>query len=102
MAIKGNILPLPERIFVTDMEFGDVMTASGVWVPSDDRKSVGIHPRWGKVWKVGKGVDKVKVGDWVLVDHGRWSRGLEYENDDGTKLVFRRVENKSILLTSPN
>ena len=98
--LKGDITPLSGRIFVTDMEFGDVRTASGIYIPSDDRKTVGIHPRWGKIWKMADDVKGYNIGDWVLVQHGRWSRGIEYEQEDGTTITFRRIENKSIMLKS--
>ena len=47
--IKGKVKPLHDRIIVAEMEFGEVTTAGGIILPSDDGKSEGIKPRWAKV-----------------------------------------------------
>ena len=39
------------------------------------------------------------IGDWVLVMHGRWTRGLTLDDGAGEKQV-RMVENESILAYS--
>jgi len=100
MKIQGTLRPLRDNVFVTDMDFGIEKTKSGIFIPSDDGKSSGIHPRWGKVWAVGPDQHDVKKGDWILVEHGRWTRGFEYENDDKSITEFRMVENKSIMIKS--
>ena len=60
----------------------------------------GIHPRWGKVIAKGhENTDDYEVGDWILVEHGRWTRGITLENSKG-KVVVRAVEAESVLGTS--
>ena len=66
---------------------------------SGDKKLEGIHPRWGKVYAVGKNQQDIKVGQYVCVSHGRWSRGLEIEDDNGEQTI-RRIDPKDILLVS--
>lgn len=100
MKIQGTIRPLSDKVIITDMEFGNELTASGIIIPSDNGKTQGIHPRWGKVWAIGPEQEDVEVGDWICVEHGRWSRGSEIELEDGTKLEIRLVDTKSILLVS--
>ena len=100
MKIQGTLRPLRDNVFVTDMEFGMQKTLAGLYIPSDDGKSTGIHPRWGRVWAIGSDQQDVEVGDWILVEHGRWTRSFEYENDDGSITEFRMVENKSIMVIS--
>lgn len=100
MAVKGKVKPLKDKVFVVDMEFGMQRTSSGIFVPADDGKSTGIHPRWGKVWAVGPEQKDVNIGDWVLVEHGRWTRGIEVESDDGEIVTVRMVENKAIMLST--
>ena len=46
---------------------------------------------------VGDGIDWVKPGDYVLVAHGRWTRALEIEDDEGKKLKVVRLDNDEIL-----
>ena len=100
MAITGKVLPLKDKIFVSDMEFGMEKTKSGILLHSDDGKSTGVHPRWGKVWAVGPEQSHVKVGEWVCVEHGRWTRTFEYENDDGSITEIRMIDNNAIMLIS--
>jgi co-chaperonin GroES (HSP10) len=94
--IEGDIVPLPDRVLVCDMEYGSKVTKGGIIVMSDDGKERGIHPRWATVYSVGKNVDYINKGDKVLVSHGRWSRGVSVNNGDEI-VVVRMVEPESIL-----
>jgi co-chaperonin GroES (HSP10) len=100
MKVVGKILPLGDKVFVTDMEFEMQKTASGIYIPSDDGKSTGIHPRWGCVWATGPDQTDVAVGDWILIEHGRWTRGIKVEESDGSEIEIRMVENNSIMMIS--
>ena len=40
------------------------------------------------------------VGDWILVEHGRWTRGIEYDNGDTEPTTIRMVDNNCILMWS--
>lgn len=100
MKVTGTIRPIRDNVLVVDMKFEEQRTKSGIIIPNDDGKSEGIRPRWGKVWAIGPDQKDVKVGEWVLVEHGRWTRGHTLETEDGSELVFRMVETKSILMTA--
>ena len=97
--IKGKVKPLHDRIIVAEMEFGEVTTAGGIILPSDDGKSEGIKPRWAKVIVKGhENNDEYDVNDWVLVTHGRWSRGFKVqETDDSDPVILRTVEAEGVL-----
>jgi co-chaperonin GroES (HSP10) len=98
---KGTLTPIHNRVIVTDMEFGEQKTAGGIIIASDDGQARGIHPRWGKVFAIGhENDDEYEIGDWILVEHGRWSRGVTMEDENGIKTVVRVVEAESILGTS--
>lgn len=99
MTVQGKIIPIKDGVIITDMEFGQETTKSGIVMPSTDGKSEGIKPRWGRVYAVGPDQHNIKVGDWILVEHGRWTRGIEVE-ENGSKFNVRRVEVGSIMLTS--
>tara|TARA_R110000851_G_scaffold122576_1_gene252017 strand:+ start:241 stop:531 length:291 start_codon:yes stop_codon:yes gene_type:complete len=62
------------------MKFDEVVTKSGIIILSDDGTTGGIHPRWAEVIAVGNEQEDIKVGQWVLVAHGRWSRGFTLNN----------------------
>jgi co-chaperonin GroES (HSP10) len=97
MKIKGNIVPLRDNILVSDMAFEMQKTASGLFIPSDNGKTSGIHPRWGKVWAIGPEQTDVKVGEWVCIEHGRWTRTVEVEEGESV-LELRMIDNDAILM----
>ena len=97
-AVKGKITPLRDNVLVVDMSFDEQKTASGIIIRSDDGKSEGVKPRWGRVWAVGPKQTDVKVGEWIYVEHGRWTRGIKVEDENGNEIIIRMVETKSIML----
>ena len=99
-SIKVNaVRPVKDHVIVCDMNFDARTSLSGIWIPSTNGKLEGIHPRWGKVYAVGADQKEIKVGQWVCVKHGRWTRGLEIEDPVGEKTI-RRIDNDDILLIS--
>lgn len=99
MAVKGNIRPLRNKIFVTDMNFGEGKTKSGIVLTSDDGKSSGLRPRWCRVWAVGNEQTDIHVGQWLLMMHGRWTRGIKYE-ENGEEITLHMVDPEGILVIS--
>jgi co-chaperonin GroES (HSP10) len=95
-----EVRPLHDYIIVTEMNFDEQVTQSGIVLRSDDMKFHGVKPRWARVYAIGDKQKDVSVGDWVLVSHGRWTRGVLIRDDTGTEHVIRRVDNKDILLVS--
>jgi co-chaperonin GroES (HSP10) len=95
----SDIQPIGKRVLVYKMRFGDIKTKGGLILLDDDGKEQGIHPRWGRVYAVGAKQEDVTVGQWVLVAHGRWTRGMLVEKD-GVKEEVRMVDEKDILLVS--
>jgi co-chaperonin GroES (HSP10) len=95
--VKGKLRPLHDNVLVTDMSFEEQTTASGIVIQSDDGKSHGIKPRWARVWAVGPEQKDVQVGEWICIEHGRWTRGVKVD-DNGVEIVIRRVEPVSIML----
>ena len=99
--VKGKVRPLHDRLIVAEMEFGEVTTAGGIILPSDDGKDVGIKPRWAKVVVKGhENKEEYGEGDWVLVVHGRWSRGVKLDEPDLGDIEVRLIDTKDILLYS--
>jgi len=98
--IEGNPRAIGNRVLVTDMYFGEQKTASGIVIGNDNGKTRGIYPRWGKVFSKGpENNDPYEVGNWILVEHGRWTRSLLFEND-GEEIEVRMVEAESVLAIS--
>lgn len=94
-----SIKILKDHILVTDMEFDGVKLASGIQLLSDNGKSEGIRARWAKVYAIGDEQKEIKVGQWVMVEHGRWTRGINL-NIDGEKFVARMIDPAAIIFVS--
>ena len=96
---KHQIKPLNDSVIVTDMTFDERFTTGGIVLLNDNGKSTGIRPRWGQVYAVGPDQKEVTVGQWVCVAHGRWTRGIEVEDETGRK-TLRRVDPNDLLIVS--
>jgi co-chaperonin GroES (HSP10) len=99
MDIDGEIKPLNDNVIVRDMDFAGRKLSSGILLLGDDGKTDGIRPRWAKVYAVGPKQQDIKVGQWVLIEHGRWSRGLSI-NQYGEEFVIRRADPNCIIFAS--
>lgn len=96
-AIEGKPKAIGNRVLVSDMYFGEQKTASGIVIANDDGKTRGIYPRWAKVYSKGpENKDPYEVGQWILIEHGRWTRSLKF-NTGKEEIELRMVECESVL-----
>lgn len=99
--INGTIKPINDHILATHMNFGEQKSQSGIVLRSDNGKSEGVRPRWAKVYAVGPEQKEVSADDWILVEHGRWTRSIEVQMDDTeTTLEIFRIDPTGILLVA--
>ena len=96
---REQLQPLGESVIVSDMNFEERLSTGGIIIMTDNGKSTGIRPRWGRVYAVGPDQQDIKVGDWICVEHGRWTRGLDIEDETG-KITLRRVDPKDVMMTA--
>lgn len=96
---KLKVRAINDDVLITDMDFGEIKTSSGIVLRSDDAQAHGVKPRWGQVYKVGPKQTDVKVGQWILIEHGRWTRKMKIDDGDGVKEV-QKVDLKGILAVS--
>lgn len=85
------------------MEKGDKVTSGGIIVLDDNGKDRGIRPRWAQVWKVGPENSDLTPGQWVLLEHGRWTYGIEAiipEGGENEVFYIQRADPAGILLVS--
>lgn len=92
----GEIEPISNHIIVHNIESTDERVQRGIILLDEDSNNRGIRPRWAQVYKVGPDQYDVAPGSWILIEHGRWTRGVKL--DDGN--VYRKVEPESILIVS--
>jgi len=98
---QKQIKALHDTVLVADMEFDTRITSSGIILPNDNGTSLGIRPRWGRVYAIGPKQTDVTVGQWILVAHGRWTRGIDIEDGQvDHKRTIRKIDPKDILLIS--
>ena len=105
--VENDIVPLKKRVLVSDMHFGETKSKGGIILVDDDGTAEGIHPRWAKVYAVGNKQEDVKVGQWILVAHSRWSRAFKIKRkekgsagDISVELEVRMIDENDILLVS--
>jgi co-chaperonin GroES (HSP10) len=99
--IRGKIYPIKNNVLVAEMNFGERTTKAGLLLPGDNMEQRGIRPRWGKVVAVGPDQLDVEEGEWILIDHGRWTRGIDLiDPTTGTSTTVRLVDPKDIFIAS--
>jgi co-chaperonin GroES (HSP10) len=96
-AKKIQVRPLSKDILVINMDMGEMKTAGGIVIQSDDGKAHGVKPRWAQVYKIGDRCElDIKPGQWVLIEHGRWTRKIKIDDGESEKEI-QKVEVKSII-----
>ena len=96
---QSQIHPLNNSVIVSEMIFDQRITSSGIILPNDNGTGSGIRPRWGQVYAIGPEQTDVTVGQWICVAHGRWTRGIDIEDESGKK-TLRRIDPNDILMVS--
>ena len=74
----------------------ETTTDGGIILTSKDGTESAVRPRWFQVYSLGDDIDWLTEGAYVLVDHGRWSNGMNVDND----LKVYLLDNKDCLMVS--
>lgn len=75
-----------DYILVDITDRGAKVLDSGIILLDDDMSESGIRPRYAQVLAVGDEVEGINPGDFVLLDHGDWTKKLfDHTFEDGTK-----------------
>lgn len=94
-----KIRALKDHVIVKNMDFGEMVSAGGIVIQSDNAKSHGVKPRWAQIYKVGPTQTDYKVGQWILIEHGRWTRKFVINDGEDDKEI-QRVDITAILATA--
>jgi co-chaperonin GroES (HSP10) len=94
-----QIRPLRDKVLGRMLEpIGqDRTTKGGVIVVEKNMEESGIRPRWFEVTHVGPDQVDVAVGQYILMPHGRWSRGVDIEGSRQINGMIFLLDNDSIL-----
>lgn len=99
METKRTIKPLKDKVFAKMIDgFGLKTTKGGLIYNEKDGTEGAIRPRWFEITHVGPKNKDFNIGDYVLVSHGRWSRGFKIDPLDETKYYMLDLD--EILLLS--
>lgn len=82
----STLKAIGDKVIVTDLDNGEKKTKAGVIILDDSTVAAGergIRPRWARVIAVGPEQKDVSEGDWVLLEHGRWTVGQNLDLGDG-------------------
>jgi hypothetical protein len=106
--ITGKVTPLDDDILVHEMETGGKKLSSGLitlddtnfhgFGETDSRNGRGIRNRWAKVYKVGKNVSAVSVGDLILIEHGRWTHVIELHDENNNTIHLQKIDPNAIIV----
>lgn len=99
--IEGKIRAIGDSVLVSDMFFGDQVTKAGIIIRNDDGSTRGIYPRWARIYDKGpRNKEEYQIGDWVLIEHGRWTRGVKYQDPNNNAIELRMIDSSAIMLFS--
>ena len=95
--MSETLRPIKDGVILTNLERGERKSAGGIVIVDDDGKDSGIRTRWGQVYAVGPEQKDVKVGEWVLMQHGRWTPGADIKLKGRDAFRFWKADPKGML-----
>lgn len=95
-----RLTPIHDKVIVTDLERGEKTTKAGIIMLDDSTVAAGergIRPRWARVYAVGPEQKDVKQGEWILLEHGRWTLGQDLTEENGETTRIWLADHEAIL-----
>lgn len=95
-----RLTPIHDKVIVTDLERGEKTTKAGIIIMDDSTVAAGergIRPRWARVYAVGPEQKDVTVGEWILLEHGRWTLGQDLTEENGEITRIWLADHEAIL-----
>lgn len=95
-----RLTPIHDKVIVTDLERGEKTTKTGIIIMDDSTVAAGergIRPRWARVYAVGPEQKDVTVGEWILLEHGRWTLGQDLTEENGEITRIWLADHEAIL-----
>jgi hypothetical protein len=96
-----KVRAIKDHVIVKNMDFGQMVSTGGIVIQSDNAKLHGVKPRWAEIYKVGPEQQDYTVGQWILIEHGRWTRKFLIDDGEDEKEI-QRVYISAILDTADN
>ena len=93
---KMDLGPIADHILVEDIESDGERIQRGIIILDESSESRGVRPRWACVYLVGPEQTDVSPGQWILIEHGRWTRGIKLN----TGKVVRKIDPEAMMMVS--
>ena len=71
------------KVLVSGLERGMSMTKGGIILTDDNMSETGVRTRWAKIHMLADNIDDMVVGEYVLLEHGRWTNKIKIQDDNG-------------------
>jgi co-chaperonin GroES (HSP10) len=96
-----KVKALNDKLLASEIERGEERSRGGIVLLDDNATEKGIRPRWMQVYSKGDDVtEEIQEGDWIYVEHGRWTRGMTVRTNENTELTLWGIDIDSVLLVS--
>lgn len=96
----NNLRALKGKVLVNNIEQGEKRTKNGIIILDDNGKERGIRERWAQIYALGPDVKDLEIGQWILIKHGRWSRGIDIKIAENNTTIRQVDYPEAILLVS--
>ena len=101
MKMNKTMTPLGTKIIGKMVDgYVEKKTLGGLIIQDEDATVEAIRPRWFEVTHVGPDQIDVAVGDWVLVEQGRWTSVLYFYQTNRKVDYLFRIDEEGMIGTS--
>lgn len=96
-----TIKPIRDKVLAKMLEpVGAERIVNGIILTATNLGEESIRPRWFEVISVGPEQSMLQAGEYVLVPHGRWSRGIDLDNTLREEDKIFLLDNDALMGTS--
>lgn len=100
MKNQRRIKAYKNHVLAELVDKGMRLSKGGILIIDDDMQQQGIRPRWFRIYSAGSRTYDLKDGEYVLVQHGRWSRGFRINLEGEDKWLYKLDYPDAIMLAS--
>lgn len=94
-----TLTPLRDKIlgYMLEPVGAERKTLGGIILTEKDMDETAVRARWFEVTHVGPEQETIKVGQYILLPHGRWSRGIDIDGTHREEDKLFLIDNEAIL-----
>ena len=96
-----RVIPLKDRVLADEIDHGNKVV-NGIILTDDNMKERGIRPRWCRIYDVGENIKDIKPGQYVLMEHTRWTIPVKITNEKNEEVDLRLLDYPKAALAVSN